>query len=273
MAFEAFLAERRPRPRRPRRVGYLLALLAHLGALALAVAAPKRAPRGRPQPRAELDGGARGQAVRLWSASVFAPSLPKDAQALQARASTPERPVAVRSARVRQGRRPALRSPSRPTHAPSAEAVAGAIALAPPPPPELPPEPEPLPQEEPPEHPTPGPALAPPAAPVAQAPPPKPSLEPPYIPAETARGLRIYESFPGIPTALARRGSNYPLVVSICVSKQGSVASASLLSRSEPELDQVVLDAIRTWRYRPFSFDGVALPFCHTIRIVYSIPA
>ena len=76
-----------------------------------------------------------------------------------------------------------------------------------------------------------------------------------------------------MPEGLAHRGSTYPLLVGICVSDRGSVTSVSVLQSATPDLDQVVVDAIHSWRYHPFTFDGIALPFCHTLKIVYSVPS
>src|SRR5436190_1622200 len=115
MAFEVFLASSRPRPTRGRRLGLLLAVLAHAGALALPAAVP---------------------------AGPEDPAAPEDTA--------------------------------------------------------------------PPEHPVPG-TDPPPPAPTPPAPPParKAQLDTPYIPAETARGLRIYESFPALPPPLVKRGALY----------------------------------------------------------------
>jgi outer membrane biosynthesis protein TonB len=97
-------------------------------------------------------------------------------------------------------------------------------------------------------------------------------LDPPYVPSTFARGLRVYEYFPRIPAALAIRGRQYVTVVDICVSADGSVKEVSVREGgAAPALEPLLLKAIHTWRYRPWSFEGVAIPFCHPLRIVYSV--
>jgi periplasmic protein TonB len=52
------------------------------------------------------------------------------------------------------------------------------------------------------------------------------------------------------------------VVARICVSPEGAVSSVSLL-RGLPLLDESVLNAVRLWRYKPFTVGGKAMPFCY----------
>jgi protein TonB len=284
MAFEAFMAQRRA-PRRTPWLGYLLALLAHVAALALFAAAPRRSPHPTP-PHTGLDDTVIGRPVRLWGASAFAAMLPPpasrppgpaDVAPLHADALVPEGPPLPRSHQGHHPRNARPPRPLRPLPPPRLEARTEPPAPLPTPAPETAAE-EPMSEDVTDERTSPaeaaapeGPAAPPPAAPSVVAA--QPALDPPYIPAETARGLRVYERYPDMPEALVHRGSLYPLLVGICVSAHGAVTSVSVLQSATPDLDQVVVDAIHSWRYLPFTFDGVALPFCHTLKIVYSVPS
>jgi TonB family protein len=59
------------------------------------------------------------------------------------------------------------------------------------------------------------------------------------------------------------------VVVELCVSEQGRVSEAELLSRASDRLDPVVLAAVRGWRYRPHLESGIPRPFCHGVVIKY----
>jgi TonB family protein len=92
----------------------------------------------------------------------------------------------------------------------------------------------------------------------------------PLSPSE-ARYLRIYETYPPLPSPLVRRGRSYLVAVQICVGIEGRVDNALLDEGADQELDAAVLAAVRTWRYRPLLVAGVARPFCHRIRITYEV--
>jgi len=89
-------------------------------------------------------------------------------------------------------------------------------------------------------------------------------------PASLAKGLRIYERFPSLPSALSRPGRTYPISLRICVSAEGAVSNVQLVKGADRTLDAEVLAAVQTWRYRPLRISGVTRPFCHDVRITYS---
>ena len=91
----------------------------------------------------------------------------------------------------------------------------------------------------------------------------------PYVSRREATSLRTYDFFPRLPASLWRGEHAYVVMVELCVSEEGRVSDAALVVRTSPELDPVVLDAVRTWRYRPRLVDGRAGPFCHVVTIKY----
>jgi hypothetical protein len=84
--------------------------------------------------------------------------------------------------------------------------------------------------------------------------------------------LRVRDHFPRLPAALWPDPRPYVVSVEICVSSEGAVTDAVLLSNQSDRLDAVVLDAVLTWRYRPRLTAGQPAPFCHDVVIQYDSP-
>jgi TonB family protein len=81
--------------------------------------------------------------------------------------------------------------------------------------------------------------------------------------------LRTYQTFPSLPRALWVRGRVYTETLRICVSADGHVDEVALEEGAAPELDALVVAAVRTWRYRAPLVGGRPIPFCHPMRIHY----
>jgi TonB family protein len=61
-------------------------------------------------------------------------------------------------------------------------------------------------------------------------------------------------------------------VVKVCLEASGAIASATLLSSTKyPAYDAQLLAGVRSWRYRPYTVDGVAVPACSAVSFVYTI--
>ena len=56
---------------------------------------------------------------------------------------------------------------------------------------------------------------------------------------------------------LDKRGSGAKVTVSIIIGTDGRVHSALILESAGPSRDRTVLDAVRSWRYRPATCNGV----------------
>jgi hypothetical protein len=94
----------------------------------------------------------------------------------------------------------------------------------------------------------------------------------PYVSLREATSLRQYDFFPRLPAGAWGAAGPYVVAAEICVSAEGTVSEATLMTAASPQLDPVVLDAIRTWRYRPRLIDGAPGPFCHRVTIKYERP-
>ena len=94
----------------------------------------------------------------------------------------------------------------------------------------------------------------------------------PFVSLKEATLLRTHDFFPRLPAALWSGRGPYLVALEVCVSEEGRVNEAALLSSGSARLDPVVLQAVRGWRYRPRVLDGRAAPFCHGILIKYEGP-
>jgi hypothetical protein len=100
--------------------------------------------------------------------------------------------------------------------------------------------------------------------------PPQPG-RPQRIPMNFAAYLRTYEAFPTLPESCWPPGRlTNSMLLEICVSDRGSVDEVMVRQSAGDEVDGYLTTAVRNWRYRPRVVQGVARPFCHLIRIVYS---
>jgi hypothetical protein len=92
-----------------------------------------------------------------------------------------------------------------------------------------------------------------------------------YLSLGEATGLRTYDVFPRLPLSSWPGPRPYVVVIDLCVSAEGQVTEAALLTGRSARLDPVVLRAVRTWRYRPRVIGGRAEAFCHVVTILYEM--
>src|SRR6185436_8725019 len=110
----------------------------------------------------------------------------------------------------------------------------------------------------------------PPPAPVARiADEPIPPTRAPVIAPDTARALRVYDTYPMI---LAQASlTRAEVLVEVCVSDHGQVSDAVIAQGGMAAFDHTLRAAIRSWRYRPLVVNGAPTPFCHYMRIKYAM--
>jgi hypothetical protein len=81
---------------------------------------------------------------------------------------------------------------------------------------------------------------------------------------------RTYEVFPGMPESFWYGGvTNFLLAIEVCVTVDGAVSNITFQQSANEDVDRLVGNAIRSWRYRPRIVGGSPRPFCHPIRIEY----
>jgi TonB family protein len=101
------------------------------------------------------------------------------------------------------------------------------------------------------------------------APKPIPLSDPYPVSPLQASYLRVYQTFPSMPSWLWTQGRVFSVELKICVAPNGNVSGVTLVRSAVRTLDDAVVAAARTWRYRPLVVEGTARPFCHGILIHY----
>ncbi|HLL24922.1 MAG TPA: energy transducer TonB [Kofleriaceae bacterium] len=116
------------------------------------------------------------------------------------------------------------------------------------------------------------------AAPLPDPPEPKPPEAPKLIPPAQMQALRIAGETQIHPSRVVKTqilaDGNSKVIgnVKVCIDASGGVTSVGLLGSTRyPAYDDQLLAAVRSWRYRPYSIDGVAKPVCASVAFVYSI--
>jgi TonB family protein len=113
------------------------------------------------------------------------------------------------------------------------------------------------------------PSPAPEPAVTAQAEPAAPPTKAPVIAPDTARALRVYDTYPML---LAQASlTRAEILVEVCVSDHGQVSDAVIAEGGMAAFDHTLRAAIRSWRYRPLVVNGAPTPFCHFMRIKYAL--
>jgi TonB family protein len=91
----------------------------------------------------------------------------------------------------------------------------------------------------------------------------------PYAPLKESTALRTYDFFPPLPASQWTSDRPYLVVLDVCVSGEGQVSDVALVRPASPSFDPVLLEAVRTWRYKPRLVGGSARAFCHVVAIKY----
>jgi TonB family protein len=61
-------------------------------------------------------------------------------------------------------------------------------------------------------------------------------------------------------------------VVKLCIATTGSVTEAKLVvSTGYAAYDQMLLEAVRDWRYHPYTLNGTPEPACSAVNFVYAV--
>lgn len=115
-----------------------------------------------------------------------------------------------------------------------------------------------------------GPAPGPPPGPPAL--PPPPGGAPAAFEAQRVAGDRNIFPADDIKVLIARSGRNRFVVrVKVCVDTVGRVSSADILESSRyVGFDADLINGIATWRYSPFTVNGVPAPACGLVNFAYS---
>ena len=77
---------------------------------------------------------------------------------------------------------------------------------------------------------------------------------------------------PDFPAYLRTPGARYKAIVKVCVGTSGAVESVTVLKRAHPVIDQNLITTLKqTWRYKPWTVNGAAVPFCYSPNFEFTI--
>lgn len=68
-----------------------------------------------------------------------------------------------------------------------------------------------------------------------------------------------------VPELLRRSQERFGATLNLCVNDRGRVTQVSVLRSAGPALDPQITRALSTWRYRPHTENGKAVPFCYVL--------
>ncbi len=104
-----------------------------------------------------------------------------------------------------------------------------------------------------------GPAAAPP-------PPPEP---PKVLPPAVGAKQKLHAPDPELPEAFQRLGTVYNVMVKICVSAAGTVSGVTVLKGADPLIDASTVNTVKSWKFTPFTINNNPVPFCYATRFVF----
>lgn len=97
------------------------------------------------------------------------------------------------------------------------------------------------------------------------------SLEPPVIPEETSLGLLIHTVAPEYPAQAQQQHLDGPVVLQAWVAKDGSVRDVKLV-KGYLVLARAASDAVKQWRFKPYSPNGRAVDFQTMLTVNFKHP-
>jgi protein TonB len=108
------------------------------------------------------------------------------------------------------------------------------------------------------------------------APPPPPPAAPPAPPMQVAEvstaPVPITKSMPAYPEDARKQGIEAVVVVKFIVTETGEVLEPKVV-KGHPMFDSLVLDAVRTWTFRPATLDGMPVRMARLVKIPFRLKA
>jgi TonB family protein len=105
----------------------------------------------------------------------------------------------------------------------------------------------------------------------APSPAPGSNLEPTAIPEEVSRGLLIHDVEAVYPDAALSQHLEGAVILQVWVAKDGSVQDVKLM-KGYIQLGRAAVDAVRQWRFKPYTPDGKPINFQTSITVSFKSP-
>ena len=92
-----------------------------------------------------------------------------------------------------------------------------------------------------------------------------------FVAPNVAMGQRLFSPDPPYTVAAQSAGIEGTVTAKICVNEAGNVSGVTLMRHMAMGMDASVVDTVKTWRFRPFVYNGRAVPFCYISNFVYAL--
>ena len=91
-----------------------------------------------------------------------------------------------------------------------------------------------------------------------------------HLPSRLVEGNLIYRSVPQYPVIAKASHTEGTVVLQAMISKAGSIEGLHVISGS-PMLQQAAIDAVKTWRYKPYMLNGQAVEVETTVNVIFKL--
>jgi protein TonB len=92
-----------------------------------------------------------------------------------------------------------------------------------------------------------------------------------FVPPSVASAQRLFSPDPPYTPAAQTAGVEGTVTAKICVNDRGNVSSVNIMRHLAMGMDSSVTDTVKTWRFRPFVYNGRPVPFCYVANFVYQL--
>jgi protein TonB len=90
------------------------------------------------------------------------------------------------------------------------------------------------------------------------------------LPSKFVEGFLIYKSIPQYPAIAKAAHQQGTVVLQAMISKSGTIENLQVLS-GPPMLQQAAIDAVKTWRYRPYLLNELPVEVETTVNVIFKL--
>jgi protein TonB len=90
------------------------------------------------------------------------------------------------------------------------------------------------------------------------------------LPSKLVEGFLIYKSIPQYPVIAKTVGQQGTVLLQAVISKSGTIENLQAIS-GPPMLQQAAIDAVKTWRYRPYLLNQQPVEVQTTVSVIFKI--
>jgi len=91
-----------------------------------------------------------------------------------------------------------------------------------------------------------------------------------HLSSKLVEGNIVYKSIPQYPAIAKAVGAQGTIVLQAMISKAGTIENLHVIS-GPPMLQQAAIDAVKTWRYKPYMLNGQAVEVETTVNVIFKL--